>query len=145
MIPCLSEIETLGRCIDKAQESFREHHIAGEVVVADNGSTDGSGDVAARMGARVVQVEDKGYGARRGAGRRLRAASTLSQVADGSHDFTPIPLFLEKLREGFDLVIGNRFKGGIKPGAVRPLHRYVGNPLFQVGQVDLGSKLKTTF
>src|SRR5215471_2613691 len=130
VIPCLNEVETLGRCIEKVHETFRGHHIAGEVVVADNGSTDGSGDVAVRMGARVVQVEDKGYGcALRGGTAAARGKYIIIGDADGSHDFTQIPLFLRKLREGFDLVMGNRFKGGIKPGAMRPLHRYVGNPL----------------
>jgi glycosyltransferase involved in cell wall biosynthesis len=130
VIPCLNEVRTLGRCLEKVQETFREYGIAGEVVVADNGSTDGSRDVAARMGARVVQVEDKGYGsALRGGTAAARGKYIIMGDADGSHDFTQIPLFLQKLQEGFDLVIGNRFKGGIKPGAMRPLHRYVGNPL----------------
>ncbi len=130
MIPCLNEVRTLGKCLEKVQETLRVHQIAGEVVVADNGSTDGSRDVAARMGARVVQVEDKGYGsALRGGTAAARGKYVIMGDADGSHDFTQIPLFLQKLQEGFDLVIGNRFKGGIKPGAMRPLHRYVGNPL----------------
>jgi glycosyltransferase involved in cell wall biosynthesis len=129
VIPCLNEVRTLGSCLEEVQKTFREHHIAGEVVVADNGSTDGSRDVATRMGARVVQVEDKGYGsALRGGTAAARGKYIIIGDADGSHDFTQIPLFLQKLQEGFDVVIGNRFKGGIKPGAMRPLHRYVGNP-----------------
>jgi len=130
VIPCLNEVGTLGRCIEKVQETLRKNHIAGEVVVADNGSTDGSRDVAARMGARVVQVNNKGYGcALRGGTAAAQGKYIIIGDADGSHDFTQIPVFLQKLREGFDLVMGNRFKGGIKPGAMRPLHRYVGNPL----------------
>ena len=130
VIPCLNEVQTLGNCIDKVQDTFRDHHITGEVVIADNGSTDGSRDVAARMGARVVHVEDKGYGsALRGGVAAARGKYIITGDADGSHDFNAIPLFLEKLRSGFELVMGNRFKGGIKPGAMRPLHRYVGNPL----------------
>jgi hypothetical protein len=126
----LNEVQTLGNCIDKVQDTFRDHHITGEVVIADNGSTDGSRDVAARMGARVVHVEDKGYGsALRGGVAAARGKYIITGDADGSHDFNAIPLFLEKLRSGFELVMGNRFKGGIKPGAMRPLHRYVGNPL----------------
>jgi hypothetical protein len=123
-------METLGRCIEKVQETFRKHRIAGEVVVADNGSTDGSRDVAARMGARVVRVHEKGYGnALRGGAAAARGKYIIMGDADGSHDFAQIPLFLQKLREGFELVMGNRFKGEIKPGAMRPLHRYVGNPI----------------
>ena len=119
VIPCLNEMETLGRCIEKVQETFRKHRIAGEVVVADNGSTDGSRDVAARMGARVVRVHEKGYGnALRGGAAAARGKYIIMGDADGSHDFAQIPLFLWKLREGFDLVMGNRFKGGIKPGAM---------------------------
>ena len=130
MIPCLNEVRTLGRCIEQVHGVFREHHVVGEVVVADNGSTDGSQDVAARMGARVVEVEDKGYGsALRGGVTAARGKYIITGDADGSHDFNAIPLFLEKLRTGFELVMGNRFKGGIRPGAMRPLHRYIGNPL----------------
>jgi len=137
VIPCLNEVRTLGRCIEKVQEALREHHITGEVVIADNGSTDGSQDVAARMGARVVHVEHKGYGnALRGGVAAACGKYIITGDADGSHDFNAIPLFVEKLRTGFELVMGNRFKGGIKPGAMRPLHRYVGNPLLtRIGQL----------
>ena len=137
VMPCLNEAETLQACIEKVQRAFRESGVAGEIIVADNGSADGSRDVAARMGARLVQVEDKGYGcALRGGTAAARGKYIIIGDADGSHDFTQIPLFLQKLREGFDLVIGNRFKGGIKPGAMRPLHRYVGNPLLtRVGRL----------
>src|SRR6516225_7835536 len=97
VIPCLNEVGTLGRCIEKVQETLRENHITGEVVLADNGSTDGSRDVAARMGARVVQVKNKGYGcALRGGTAVAQGKYIITGDADGSHDFTQIPLFLEK-------------------------------------------------
>ena len=130
VIPCLNEAETLGVCIEKVQTAFREHRIVGEVIVADNGSTDGSRSIATRMGARVVQVDNKGYGSALSGGiAAARGEYIITGDADDSHDFSDIPVFFEKLKAGFDLVMGNRFKGGIKPGAMRPLHRYFGNPL----------------
>ncbi len=130
VMPCLNEAETLQACIEKVQWAFRDYGIAGEIIVADNGSTDGSQAIATRMGVRVVEVEDKGYGsALRGGIAAARGKYIIMGDADESYDFTEIPLFLEKLREGYDLVMGNRFKGGIKPGAMRPLHRYFGIPL----------------
>jgi len=130
VVPCLNEVETLARCIENIQRTFREHQIAGEIIVADNGSTDGSRTVAQRMGVRIVQIEEKGYGsALRGGIAAARGDYIITGDADESHDFAQIPIFLDKLREGFDLVVGNRFKGGIKPGSMRPLHRYFGSPL----------------
>jgi glycosyltransferase involved in cell wall biosynthesis len=130
VMPCLNEAETVEACITKAQQTLREHHITGEVILADNGSTDGSQAIAARLGAVVVEVERRGYGsALMGGIRAARGKYIIMGDADDSYDFTYIPTFLEKLHAGFGLVIGNRFQGGIKPDAMPPLHRYIGNPL----------------
>lgn len=130
VMPCLNEAETLAVCIEKAQRSMREHSIAGEIIIADNGSTDGSQEIATRMGARVVNVEAKGYGnALMGGIAAARGKYIIMGDADDSYDFSNLYPFVEKLREGHDLVMGNRFKGGIKPGAMPPLHRYLGNPV----------------
>ena len=130
VMPCLNEAETLGTCIKKAQKALREHGIAGEVVVADNGSTDGSQAIATGLGARVVHVEAKGYGnALMGGISQSRGTFVIMGDADDSYDFTAIAPFVDKLREGHDLVMGNRFRGGILPGAMPPLHRYLGNPV----------------
>jgi len=130
VLPCLNEECTLALCISKAQESFRSMGIVGEVVVADNGSTDRSVEIASAMGARVVHEGHKGYGAalRRGI-MESRGAIIVMGDADDSYDWSAIEPFVRKIEEGFDLVMGNRFKGGIRPGAMPPLHRYVGNPL----------------
>ena len=130
VMPCLNEAETLAVCIEKAQRSLREHGIAGEVVIADNGSTDGSQEIARQMGARVVDVEEKGYGsALMGGITAARGKYIIMGDADDSYDFTNLLPFVEKLRAGYDLVMGNRFRGGIKPGAMPPLHKYLGNPV----------------
>ena len=134
VMPCLNEAETLGACIAKAQAVLRDHAICGEIVIADNCSRDGSQAVAEAMCARVVRVSDPGYG------RALLAGITAARGryvaigdADGSYDFAVVPLFLAKLREGYDLVQGCRLpRGGgrMLPGAMPALHRRVGNPLF---------------
>src|SRR5262249_33004156 len=130
VIPCLNEAETLASCVRKALGCMREHGIRGEVVVADNGSTDGSPEIAAHLGARVVHVDRRGYGSALVGGIEAgRGTYGIMGHADDSYDFTQLLPFLSKLREGYDLVMGNRFKGGIEPGAMPPLHRYVGNPL----------------
>jgi glycosyltransferase involved in cell wall biosynthesis len=130
VMPCLNEAETLGRCIGKARRSLDELGIEGEIVVADNGSTDGSDALAASMGARVVRVEARGYGNALMAGIiAARGTYVIMGDADDSYDFSNLSPFVEKLREGYALVMGNRFKGGIKPGAMPPLHRYLGNPV----------------
>lgn len=130
IMPCLNEAETLATCIDKAMRSLRENGIAGEVIVADNGSTDGSQEIALRHGARVVPVPRKGYGsALLGGIAAARGKYIIMGDSDDSYDFTDLMPFVKKLREGFDLVMGNRFRGGIKPGAMPPLHRYLGNPV----------------
>ena len=130
VMPCLNEAETLATCVDKALAALRENNIAGEVVVADNGSTDGSQAIAEAHGARVVPVPVRGYGAALNAG--ITAAHghfVLMADADDSYNFAHIPRFLAELRNGADLVMGNRFAGGIGPGAMPPLHRYLGNPV----------------
>jgi glycosyltransferase involved in cell wall biosynthesis len=130
VMPCLNEAETLETCIKKAQWYLTQHKLSGEILVADNGSTDGSQDIAAQMGVRVVPVKEKGYGsALRGGIAAARGQYIIMGDADDSYDFTKLTPFLEKLRSGYDLVMGNRFKGGIKPGAMPPLHKYLGNPV----------------
>jgi len=134
VMPCLNEADTLGICIEKALATLREHGIAGEVIVADNGSTDGSVEIAGELGARVVHVSDKGYGrALMGGIASARGRFVLMGDADDSYDFREMPRFLAKLREGYELVQGCRLEGGggtVLPGAMPFLHRWVGNPLF---------------
>lgn len=141
VMPCLNEEETLERCIRQALDALRENGIAGEVVVADNGSTDSSIAIAERLGARVVHVTDKGYGnALMGGIRAARGRYVLMGDADGSYDFSHLPRFLEELRNGAELVMGNRFRGGIARGAMPPLHQYLGNPgLTRIGRLFFGS------
>jgi len=130
VMPCLNEAETVGRCVEKAQRSLHQLDITGEVIIADNGSSDGSQAIAINMGARVVNVEAKGYGnAIMGGITASRGKYIIMGDADDSYDFSNLKSFVEKLREGYDLVMGNRFKGEIKPGAMPPLHRYLGNPV----------------
>lgn len=129
VMPCLNEAQTLGICIRKAQESFARIGIEGEVVVADNGSTDGSQQIAEELGARVVPVERRGYGAALTGGiAAARGRWVIMGDADDSYDFSKLEPFVEGLREGYDLVAGNRFKGGIRPGAMPWLHKWLGNP-----------------
>ena len=129
VIPCLNEANSLAYCVDKAMCAFRKAGLSGEVVVADNGSTDGSIQIAEEHGARVLRVSERGYGAALRAGiAAARGPFIIMGDADDSYDFTDVPRFVEKLREGFDVVMGNRFRGGIKPGAMPSLHKYFGNP-----------------
>jgi glycosyltransferase involved in cell wall biosynthesis len=130
VLPCLNESLTIGKCVAQIKDTFLANNIAGEIVVADNGSSDGSPEIAAALGACVVNERRKGYGAALRAGiKAARGKYVVMGDADCSYDFTDIPKFVTKLREGNDLVIGNRFRGGIKPGAMPPLHRYLGNPV----------------
>jgi glycosyltransferase involved in cell wall biosynthesis len=130
VIPCLNEAETLAACIEKVQRVFRESGITGEIVVADNASIDGSSAIARGMGARVVYVASRGYGSALRSGiSAARGRYVITGDADDSHDLMQIPLFLSRLRDGLDLVVGNRFRGGIQSGAMPRLHRYVGNPV----------------
>lgn len=130
LMPCLNEAETLAACINKANTYLKESGVHGEVVVADNGSTDGSQKIAEEHGARVVNVPEKGYGAALiGGCNGARGKYVIMGDADDSYGFLHLAPFVEKLREGYDLVMGNRFKGGIEPGAMPPLHRYLGNPV----------------
>lgn len=130
LMPCLNEAETLATCIRKAQKALADLNVAGEVIIADNGSTDGSPEIAAGLGARVVHVAEKGYGSALSGGiKAARGKYIIMGDADDSYDFTNLGPFLEKLRAGYDLVMGNRFKGGIEPNAMPPLHRYLGNPV----------------
>jgi glycosyltransferase involved in cell wall biosynthesis len=134
VMPCLDEADTLETCIRKAQRAMREHNILGEVIVADNGSTDGSQVIGTRCGARVIKVERKGYGnALRGGIAAARGRFVIMGDADDSYDFLEIPRFIEKLRQGYDLVQGCRFTAGggrVMPGAMPFLHRCWGNPMF---------------
>lgn len=130
VMPCLNEERTLPLCIEKAQRAFREMGIRGEVVVADNGSTDHSVKIAEEMGARVVHESRKGYGAALMAGiEGARGRIVVMGDSDDSYDWSEIDGFVKKIDDGFDLVMGNRFQGGIEPGAMPALHRYLGNPV----------------
>jgi hypothetical protein len=129
VIPCLNEANSIGICVLKAMEAFRAAGLHGEVVVADNGSTDGSIEIAEKLGARVVRVEARGYGSALRAGiAAAQGAFIVMGDADDSYDFGEVPRFVEKWRQGNDVVMGNRFRGEIKPGAMPWHHKYVGNP-----------------
>src|SRR5256885_4412731 len=130
VIPCLNESRSIGICVDKAIAAFREASIPGEVVVADNGSTDGSIEIAEQRGARVVHAAVKGYGSalRKGI-EEARGEFIIMGDADGSHDFSEIPRFIAKWREGYEFVVGNRFRGEIKDGAMSWPHRRIGTPV----------------
>ena len=130
LMPCLNEAETLERCIVKATNYLKESGVKGEVVIADNGSTDGSQDIARRLGARVVDVPIRGYGAALAAGiANAQGTYVIMGDSDDSYNFSKLDGYVEKLREGYELVMGNRFRGGIAPGAMPFLHRYLGNPV----------------
>jgi len=130
LMPCLNEAETIATCILKAKSFLGRSGISGEVLIADNGSTDGSQHIATTFGARVVPVTEKGYGAAlQGGIAAARGRFIIMGDADDSYDFEQLDAFIERLRGGADLVMGNRFKGGIEPGAMPMLHRYLGNPV----------------
>jgi len=130
VLPCLNEEATVAVCIEQVRDTLQTHTISGEIIVADNGSTDKSRQIAQGMGARVVLVENRGYGsALMGGINAARGKYIVIGDADCSYDFGQIPVFLQKLRSGCELVMGNRFQGGIRHGAMSPLHEYFGNPL----------------
>jgi glycosyltransferase involved in cell wall biosynthesis len=130
LMPCLNEAATVGACITKARGFLDRAKIDGEVLVADNGSTDGSQVLAESAGARVIRVEERGYGAALRAGiQAARGEYVIMGDADDSYDFSRLEGFVEKLRSGIPLVMGNRFAGRILRGAMPPLHRYLGNPV----------------
>ncbi len=129
LMPCLNEAETLEVCIRKAQGFLQRSGIRGEVLISDNGSTDGSQAIAERLGARVSHAPRRGYGAALINGiDTARGRFVIMADADDSYDFENLEPFVERLRAGADLVMGNRFRGGIAPGAMPPLHKYLGNP-----------------
>lgn len=140
LMPCLDEAETLATCIRKAKTFLASAGVEGEVLVADNGSTDGSQRIAAAEGARVVDVAEKGYGAALLGGiRAARGRYVVMGDADDSYDFSRLSPFLEQLRQGSDLVMGNRFRGGIARGAMPFLHKYLGNPVLSfLGRLFFG-------
>lgn len=144
LMPCLNEAETLEVCITKALGYLERSGIAGEVLIADNGSTDGSQQIATSLGARVVDVPEKGYGAALLGGiDAARGRYVIMGDADDSYDFSQLDAFVERLRAGDDLVMGNRFRGGIEPGAMPPLHKYLGNPVLSwIGRVLFRSPIK---
>ena len=129
LMPCLNEAATVGTCVTKARRFLEQARIDGEVVVADNGSTDGSAGIAAAAGARVICVARRGYGAALRAGiEGALGRYVIMGDADNSYDFACLEGFVEKLRAGYLLVMGNRFTGGIRPGAMPALHRYLRQP-----------------
>ena len=142
LMPCLNEARTLAACIRKAQLFLQQEGVSGEVIVADNGSVDGSIELAENLNARVVRVAARGYGAALAAGIEAAAGKyVIMGDSDESYDFAALSPFLEKLRAGYDLVMGNRFRGGIAPGAMPPMHRYFGNPfLTAVGRLFFSAR-----
>lgn len=143
LMPCLNEAETLGACIEKALAYLTRAGIDGEVLIADNGSSDGSQEIATSLGARVVPISLRGYGAALIGGiEAARGRYVIMGDSDDSYNFSDLDAFVAKLREGCQLVMGNRFHGGIRPGAMPPLHRYFGNPvLTTIGRVLFQSPL----
>jgi glycosyltransferase involved in cell wall biosynthesis len=144
VMPCLNEAETIAACVNKALRFLERERIAGEIVVADNGSNDGSRNIARQLGARIVDVPTRGYGAALMAGiSAARGRFVIMGDADDSYDFNALMPFLRNLRKGADLVMGNRFKGRIERGAMPPLHQYLGNSVLSfIGRlffnIDLG-------
>lgn len=143
VIPCLNEALTIAGCVREAMAALADNHVEGEVVVADNGSTDDSVALATTAGARVVPIREKGYGyALRGGIAAARGRYIIMGDADGSYDFSHLPRFVDRLRAGADLVMGNRFQGGIQPGAMPWKNRYLGNPLLSfIGRLFFRTKI----
>ena len=143
-MPCLNEAETLAICIRKAKKFLSENNIDGEVLISDNGSTDGSQDIAKAEGARVVSTDIKGYGSALINGtKNAYGKYVIMGDADDSYDFLHLMPFVEKLREGYDLVMGDRFAGGIEEGAMPWSHKYIGNPVLSfIGRLFYKSKIR---
>ena len=141
LMPCLNEAATVGSCVAKARGFLERTGIDGEVLIADNGSDDGSQELAERAGARVIEVAARGYGtALTGGIAAARGRSIIMGDADDSYDFTQLDAFVAKLREGYPLVMGNRFRGGIQKDAMPWLHRYLGNPVLSfIGRLFFGA------
>ena len=144
LMPCLNEALTIAICINKAKTFLQQNNIEGEILVADNGSTDGSQEISRNLGARVVDIPEKGYGAALIGGCNAALGKyVIMGDSDDSYDFLNLMPFVEKLREGYDLVMGNRFKGGIEKGAMPPLHRYIGNPVLSaIGRILYRSDIR---
>jgi glycosyltransferase involved in cell wall biosynthesis len=144
LMPCLNEAETLAVCVNKALGYLERSGVMGEVLIADNGSTDGSQLIAESLGARVVDIDEKGYGSALNGGiEHARGTYVIMGDADDSYDFENLDGFVERLRAGDELVMGNRFRGGIEPGAMPPLHKYLGNPVLSwIGRMLFRSPIK---
>lgn len=143
LMPCLNEAETLETCIKKAGAFLEDNEVVGEILIADNGSTDGSQEIAAKAGAKVIHVETKGYGSALISGcEAAKGKYVIMGDSDDSYDFYNLMPFLDQLRGGYDLVMGNRFAGGIEEGAMPWLHRYIGNPVLSfVGRLFFNSHI----
>ncbi len=143
VMPCLNEAETLAHCIMAAQHALSTYGIRGEIIISDNGSTDGSPEVARRCGAHVIEVAQRGYGAALRSGiNAAQGTFVIMADSDSSYDLGAIPVFLDRLRAGDQLVVGTRLKGLIQPGAMPRLHRWIGNPaLTLIGNVLFGTHL----
>ena len=143
LIPCLNEVETLGICIGKAKRYLKENNISGEILISDNGSSDGSIELCKKENVRIVHAEQKGYGEALKKGiKHAQGKFIIMGDADDSYDFSNLGQFVERLRSGYELVMGNRFKGGILKGAMPPLHYYLGNPVLSfIGRLFFTSKI----
>ncbi len=144
LMPCLNEEETIETCITKAKKFLKKNKVNGEILIADNGSTDNSISIAEKLGARVVHVKEKGYGSALISGcKNALGKYVIMGDSDDSYDFLHLEKFLEKLREGYELVMGNRFAGGIEKGAMPFSHRYIGTPILSlIGRIFFHSKIK---
>lgn len=130
LIPCLNEEETIGICIKKAKEEIQKNNLEAEILMVDNGSSDHSIKIAKQEGIQVIEVEEKGYGKALIEGtKEAKGKYVIMGDADDSYNFLEIKDFIQKLEEGYDFVIGNRYQGKIEKGAMKPLHRFIGTPI----------------